>query len=172
MVCIDPYRSQTARQADLHLMPRPGTDAALALGLMHVLVAEGGLDTDYIQRATLGFTALRDHVKAYDPERVGAITGLRPAEIVGFARRYGATKASFIRVGIGLSRHDNGAMTCRTIACLPALTGAYAHPGGGALLSSTAAFGLDYAALERADLTPAPAPRIVNMIGARSPTRR
>jgi anaerobic selenocysteine-containing dehydrogenase len=164
MVCIDPYRSQTARQADLHLMPRPGTDAALALGVMHVLVTEGGLDTDYIQRATLGFTALRDHVKAYDPERVGAITGVAPADIVDLARRYGATKASFIRVGIGLSRHDNGAMTCRTIACLPALTGAYAHPGGGALLSSTAAFGLDYAALERPDLMPAPAPRIVNMI--------
>jgi anaerobic selenocysteine-containing dehydrogenase len=164
IVCIDPYRTQTAKTADLHLMPRPGTDGALALGMMHVLIGEGLVDDDYIHRATLGFTALAEHVKQYDPERVSRITGLPAGEIVAFARRYGATKATFIRVGIGLSRHDNGGMTCRTIACLPALTGAYAHPAGGALLSSTATFGLKYDALERADLMPSPAPRVVNMI--------
>jgi anaerobic selenocysteine-containing dehydrogenase len=164
VICVDPYRTPTARWADWHLMPRPGTDGALALGVMHVLIGEGRVDHDYIQRATLGFTALARHVKAYDPERVAAITGLAPSDIVAFARRYGATRAAFIRVGIGLSRHDNGGMTCRTIACLPALTGAYAHPAGGALLSSTSAFGLDYGALERADLMPRPAPRVVNMI--------
>ena len=164
IVCIDPYRTQTAKTADLHLMPRPGTDGALALGMMHVLIGEGLVDDDYIHRATLGFTALAEHVKQYDPERVSRITGLPADEIVAFARRYGATKAAFIRVGIGLSRHDNGGMTCRTIACLPALTGAYAHPAGGALLSSTATFGLEYDALERADLMPRPAPRVVNMI--------
>jgi anaerobic selenocysteine-containing dehydrogenase len=164
VVCVDPYRTPTARHADWHLMPRPGTDGALALGVMHVLIGEGRVDHDYIQRATLGFTALAHHVKAYDPERVAAITGLAAEDVVAFARRYGATRAAFIRVGIGLSRHDNGGMTCRTIACLPALTGAYAHPAGGALLSSTSAFGLDYAALERADLMPRPAPRIINMI--------
>jgi anaerobic selenocysteine-containing dehydrogenase len=164
VVCVDPYRTPTARQADWHLMPRPGTDGALALGVMHVLIGEGRVDHDYIQRATLGFTALAHHVKAYDPERVAAITGLAAEHVVAFARRYGATRAAFIRVGIGLSRHDNGGMTCRTIACLPALTGAYAHPAGGALLSSASAFGLDYAALERADLMPRPAPRIINMI--------
>ncbi len=164
IVCIDPYRTQTAKTADLHLMPRPGTDGALALGMMHVLIGEGLVDDDYIHRATLGFTALAQHVKQYDPERVSRITGLPAGEIVAFARRYGATKATFIRVGIGLSRHDNGGMTCRTIACLPALTGAYAHPAGGALLSSTATFGLKYDALERADLMSSPAPRVVNMI--------
>ena len=164
VVCVDPYRTPTARQADCHLMPRPGTDGALALGVMHVLIGEGRVDHDYIQRATLGFTALAQHVKAYDPERVAAITGLAAEDVVAFARRYGATRAAFIRVGIGLSRHDNGGMTCRTIACLPALTGAYAHPAGGALLSSTSAFGLAYAALERADLMPRPAPRVINMI--------
>jgi len=164
VVCVDPYRTPTARQADWHLMPRPGTDGALALGVMHVLIGEGRVDHDYVQRATLGFTALAQHVKAYDPERVAAITGLAAEDIVAFARRYGATRAAFIRVGIGLSRHDNGGMTCRTIACLPALTGAYAHPAGGALLSSTSAFGLAYAALERADLMPRPAPRLINMI--------
>ena len=164
VVCVDPYRTRTARQADWHLMPRPGTDGALALGVMHVLIGGGRLDHDYIQRATLGFTALARHVEQYDPERVAAITGLEAEEIVAFARRYGATRASFLRVGIGLSRHDNGGMTCRTIACLPALTGAYAHPAGGALLSSGGAFGLRFAALERADLMPRPAPRAINMV--------
>jgi len=164
VVCVDPYRTPTARQADWHLMLRPGTDGALALGVMHVLIGEGRVDQDYIQRATLGFTALAQHVKQYEPERVAAITGLAAEDIVGFARRYGATRAAFIRVGIGLSRHDNGGMTCRTIACLPALTGAYAHPAGGALLSSGSAFGLSSAALERADLMPEPAPRMINMI--------
>ena len=95
---------------------------------------------------------------------MAAITGTRPDSIVSFARRYGATRASFLRVGIGLSRHDNGGSTCRAIACLPALTGAYAHPAGGALLSSSRSFGLDLAALERRDLMPTPAPRTVNMI--------
>ncbi len=164
VVVIDPYRTPTARQADLHLMPRPGTDAALALGMMRVLIGEGRVDEDYIQRATLGFTALREHVKQYDPERVGGITSVEPELIVDLARRYGSTRAAFIRLGIGLSRHDNGAMTCRTIACLPALTGAYAHPAGGALLSSSATFGLRAAALERPDLLPTPAPRMINMI--------
>jgi len=164
VVCIDPYRTQTAKWADCHLMPRPGTDGALALGVMHVLIREGLVDHDYIRRATLGFTVLAEHVKQYNPARVSRITGLTPGEIVDFAHRYGATKAAYIRVGIGLSRHDNGGMTCRSIACLPALTGAYAHPAGGALLSSTATFGLKYDALERADLMPHPAPRVVNMI--------
>jgi anaerobic selenocysteine-containing dehydrogenase len=164
IVCIDPYRTQTAKNADLHLQPRPGTDGALALGMMHVLISEGLVDHEYIQRATLGFGPLAQHVKQYDPERVGAITGLDRDTVVGFARRYGATRASFLRVGIGLSRHDNGGGTCRAIACLPALTGAYAHPAGGALLSSTRSFGLDLAALERRDLMPTPAPRTLNMI--------
>jgi len=164
VVVIDPYRTATARSADLYLQPRPGTDGALALGIMHVLIGEGLVDHDYVQRATLGFGPLAEAVKQYHPERVATITGLAPEAIVALARRYGATKASFLRVGIGLSRHDNGGATCRAIACLPALTGAYAHPAGGALLSSTRSFGLDLAALERRDLMPAPAPRAVNMI--------
>ena len=164
IVGIDPYRTPTAKFADLHLQPRPGTDGALALGMMHVLIGEGLVDHEYIQRATVGFGPLAHHVKQYDPERVAAITGMRADSIVSFARRYGATRASFLRVGIGLSRHDNGGSTCRAIACLPALTGAYAHPAGGALLSSSRSFGLDLAALERRDLMPTPAPRTVNMI--------
>jgi len=158
IVCIDPYRTRTARQADEHLMIRSGTDGALALGLMHVLIREGLVDPDYIRRATLGFEALRDHVRAYPPARVAEITGLSAETIVGLARRYGGTKAAYIRVGIGLSRHENGRMTCRAIACLPALTGAYAHPAGGALLGSSGAFGAGDTVLERRDLLLAPAP--------------
>ncbi len=164
VVVIDPYRTATALQADEHLMVRPGTDGALALAMMHVLIAEGRVDREYVERATLGFDALAEHVKGWPPERVAPIVGLEAATIVAFARRYGASPRSFIRIGIGLSRHDNGGMTCRTLACLPALTGAWADPHGGALLSSGGAFTLDLRALERPDLMPTPAPRIVNMI--------
>ena len=164
IVCIDPYRTRTARQADQHLMTRSGTDGALALGLMHVLIREDLLDHGYIERATLGFDALREHVRAYPPERVAAITGLSADAIVDLARAYGRTKASYLRVGIGLSRHENGGMTCRAIACLPALTGAYAHPHGGALLGSSGTFGPGDTVLERRDLLPSPPPRTINMV--------
>ncbi len=164
VVCIDPYRTRTAKQADGHLMIRSGTDGALALGLMHVLIAEDLLDHAYIARATTGFAALRAHVREYPPARVAELTGLPVDEIVGLARRYGRTRAAFIRVGIGISRHGTGGMTCRAIACLPALTGAYAHPAGEALLGSSGAFGPGDGTLERRDLLPSPAPRTVNMI--------
>ena len=151
VICIDPYRTRTAKQADLHLMVRPGTDGALALAVMHVLIGEGLIDRDYIDRATTGYERLAAHVAQYSPAALAAEIGLDAATIVRFARWYGATRKTFIRAGIGLSRHDNGGMTCRAIACLPALTGAYADPNGGALLSSTDAFGLNLAVLERPD---------------------
>jgi anaerobic selenocysteine-containing dehydrogenase len=163
-VAIDPYRTPTAQQADEHLMVRPGTDAALALAVMHVLVAERRVDRAYIARATLGFDRLAEHLRAYSPDTVAPIVGLEADTIVRFARRYGASPRTFIRIGIGLSRHENGAMTCRTLACLPALTGAYADPHGGALMSTGGAFGFDYSVLERPDLMPTPAPRMINMI--------
>jgi anaerobic selenocysteine-containing dehydrogenase len=164
VICIDPYRTPTAEQADEHLMVRPGTDGALALAMMHVLIAENRLDHDYITRATFGFEKLAAHVRDFTPAWAARITGLSAETIVTFARRYGATPRTFIRIGIGLSRHDNGGMTCRTLACLPALTGAYADPHGGALLSSTQAFSFDFNVLERADLMPRQAPRSINMI--------
>ena len=164
VVCIDPYRTPTAEQADEHLMVRPGTDGALALAMMHVLVAEDLLDRDYIARATLGFDELAAHVSTFTPAWAATVTGLSAETITAFARRYGATRRSFLRIGIGLSRHDNGGMTCRTLACLPALTGAYADPNGGALLSSSAAYTFDFNVLERTDLMPARAPRTINMI--------
>src|SRR5205823_7894815 len=105
-----------------------------------------------------------EHVKAWPPERVAPIVGLDASTIAAFARRYGAGARAFIRVGIGISRHDNGGMTCRTLACLPALTGAYADPHGGALLSSGGAFAMDMRGLEPPDLMSTPRPRIINMI--------
>jgi anaerobic selenocysteine-containing dehydrogenase len=164
IVAIDPYRTPTAAEADEHLMVRPGTDAALALAVMHVLITEGRVDHGYVSRATVGYEQLLRHVETYSPERVAAIVGVPAESIARFARRYGATSRTFIRLGIGISRHDNGGMTCRTIACLPALTGAYADPHGGALLSSGGAFGFDPAVLERPDLMPTPPPRVINMI--------
>jgi anaerobic selenocysteine-containing dehydrogenase len=164
IVTIDPYRTSTAGQADEHLMVRPGTDAALALALMHVLIDEGLVDRAYIGRATLGFEQLAEHVKAYAPAAVADIVGVPAARIIALARAYGASSRSFIRIGIGLSRHENGGMTCRTLACLPALTGAYADAHGGALLSSGQAFDFGVKVLQRPDLLPRPAPRVINMI--------
>ncbi len=164
VVCIDPYRTRTARQADEHLMVRPGTDGALALAMLHVLIGDGLVDREYLARATVGYDRLAAHVEQYSPAAMAPVIGLSPDAIARFARLYGATKKSFIRAGIGLSRHDNGGMTCRAIACLPAVTGAYADPNGGALLSSGDAFGFDLAVLERPDLMPRPAPRLINMI--------
>src|SRR5947208_1771793 len=156
------------------VVPRPGRQSARALDLhvdrvrglagMHVLVAEDLIDRDYIARATLGFERLTEHLKRYAPAAVAPIVGLDADAIVRLARRYGRTRRTFIRIGIGISRHDNGAMTCRTLACLPALTGAYADAHGGALLSTGGAYGFDYSVLERPDLMPTPAPRTVNMI--------
>jgi anaerobic selenocysteine-containing dehydrogenase len=164
IVCIDPYRNATAEVADEHLAVRPGTDLALALATMHVLVSEGHIAHEYVARATLGFDRLAEHVKSYPPEWAAPIVGLPVETIVRFARQYGASPATYLRIGIGLSRHDNGGMTCRTLACLPALTGAYAHPHGGALLSSGETPGFDERVLDRRDLLPRPAPRRINMI--------
>src|SRR6202008_2710751 len=113
-VVIDPYRTATARQADEHLMVRPGSDGALALAIMPLLGRDDRLDHDYIARAPLGFDRLAEHLRAWSPERVAPIVGLPAETITRFARRYGATRRAFLRIGIGISRHDNGGMTCRT----------------------------------------------------------
>src|SRR5256884_4694094 len=126
VIAIDPYRTPTAQQADEHLMVRPGTDAALALAVMHVVVAEGRVDRGYVERATLGFDRLVEHLRAYSPEAVAPIVGLDADTIGRFPRRYGATPRPFIRIGIGLSRPDNGAPTCRAPARPAALTRASA----------------------------------------------
>jgi anaerobic selenocysteine-containing dehydrogenase len=131
--------------------------------MMHVLTGEDLVDRAYIARATLGFEALRDHVRRFTPEWAAEITGIPAATIVDLARRYGREPRTFIRVGIGLSRHENGGMAMRSIACLPALTGSWQVAGGGAVLSTGGTFPLNMAAVERKDLLPRPT-RTINMI--------
>src|SRR5215470_6995798 len=130
LVAIDPYRSLTAEKCHQHLALLPGTDSALALGVMHVLIAEDLLDHDYIARYTLGFDALKERVHEYPPERVAQITGLPARDIVSLARDYGTIKPAVIRLNYGMQRHAGGGMAMRTAACLPALVGAWRDPAG------------------------------------------
>ena len=163
LVAIDPYRSPTAARCDWHIQPRPGTDAALALGLMHVLWRDGLVDRDYLDQATIGADRLRTRaIEEYPVDRVAAITGVEPAAIEELARRYAAEQPSLIRLNYGLQRHHGGGMAVRTIACLPALVGAWRHYGGGALLSTSGAYDFNMDALTRPDLAP-PGTRVVNM---------
>ena len=162
IICIDPIRTRTAQQCDEWLPIRPGSDAALALGMMHVIFARGLEDRDYLERHTLGHEAMRARAAEWTPARTAAVTGLSEAVIVSLAERFGRAKAAFIRVNYGLQRHAGGGMAVRTIACLPAVTGHWRRAGGGVQLSTSANFQFNKAALERADLGP-PA-RTINMI--------
>jgi len=168
IVTIDPHRSRTAAASDWWLPIRPGTDAALALGVVHVLFRDGLEDRDYLDRYTLGAAELRERaLNEYPPEKVAAITGLSIAEVEQFAREYGRSQELFggpalIRLNYGLQRHGGGGMAVRTITCLPAITGDWRHPGGGALLSTSKLYPFNGNYLERPDLIP-PGTRTINM---------
>jgi anaerobic selenocysteine-containing dehydrogenase len=150
LVVVDPRRSRTAAQADWHVKPRVGTDAALALGLMHVLVRDGLADRDYIARRTVGFDRLeREVLPRFRPERVESITGVARGDVEQLAHLYGRARAPFIRIGFGMSRSAQGGQATRAVALLPGVTGAYARRGGGALLATASGFGLDFARLRR-----------------------
>ncbi|MBF0425184.1 MAG: molybdopterin oxidoreductase family protein [Magnetococcales bacterium] len=136
LLVVDPYRNRTARLADHHVAPRPGTDAALAVAMMHVLLEEGFEDKSYLAAFTDFDAELRAHLGERTPEWAAAITGLTAAEIRAFARRYGQARAPFIRIGYGMTRHNNGAVNVHAVSCLPAITGAWARPGGGILFST------------------------------------
>lgn len=162
LIGIDPYRNHTINQCHQFIQVRPGTDAALALAVMNVIISEGLEDRDYIEQHTLGFNQLSERVREYTPERAAAICGITASEIIEFAREYAATRPAVIRVNYGLQRHAGGGMAVRSIACLPALTGAWRHAGGGVLLSTSGAFPFDVNALERPDLIRGN-PRTINM---------
>ena len=162
IIAIDPLRTRTAQQCDEWMAIRPGTDAALALGIMHVLFAEDLVDRDYMERYTLGEAELRARAAEYAPERVAGITGIAASRVVDLAQRYGRARAAFIRVNYGLQRHAGGGMAVRTVACLPAITGHWRRAGGGVQLSTSANFTFDRATVERPDLSPPV--RTINMI--------
>ena len=152
VVAIDPWRSQTAAKCDVHIRPLPGTDAALALAVMHVLIRDHLIDRDYVERYTLGFDDLARRAAEFPPDRVAAIAGVARAEIETLAHDYGTIAPAMIRVNYGLQRHGGGGAAIRAITCLPALTGAWRHASGGLLLSTGAAYPVDVGALERPDL--------------------
>jgi anaerobic selenocysteine-containing dehydrogenase len=147
LVVIDPYRTRTAKVADWYLPINPGTDVALALGMMHVIIGEDLYDHDYVERHTLGFPELRAKVRDYTPARVSAITGIAVDDIVRLARDYARVRPAAIRVNYGLQRCDNGGSAMRAVAMLPCLTGSWKEVGGGLQLSLSGSFPLDEAAL-------------------------
>lgn len=169
IVTIDPYKSPTAAKSDWWIPVRPGTDAALALGVMHVIFREGWQDADYLAHHTVGARELRERaLNEYPPAKVAHITGLAVEEIERFAREYARAQELFdgpalIRVNYGLQRHGGGGTAVRTIVCLPAITGDWRHAGAGAFLSTSKAYPFDDAYLTRPDLIPK-GTRTINMI--------
>jgi anaerobic selenocysteine-containing dehydrogenase len=152
LVIIDPRRNETAEKCHQHIAPLPGTDGALALAMMHVIIGDGLHDRDYVARHTFGFDALAERVKAWTPERAAAACGLAPEEIVALAREYAAAKPALIRLNYGMQRCHGGGTAVRAITCLPALVGAWRSPAGGAALSTAGFYGLNNQAVERPDL--------------------
>lgn len=158
VICIDPLRTVTAAAADWHIQPLPGTDAALALGMMNVIIERDLVDHDYVEAYTEGFSELAVRVKEYPPERVAEICGLAVDDVVRLATNYATKRPAAIRALIGMEHRENGAMAFRTVACLPALVGAWRDKGGGLCRSVGGLFGqmLDANRLERPDLATKP----------------
>ena len=163
LVCIDPRRSETADKCHEHIALRPGTDAALALALMHELIVHGWLDQDYIDQHTLGWSALRERALQWPPARAAEVCGVSAEQIERLARDYGTTPAAAIRLNYGMQRVRGGGNAVRAIACLPALIGAWRDRAGGLLLSSSGEFPVQRAALARPDLLGDRRPRTINM---------
>jgi anaerobic selenocysteine-containing dehydrogenase len=164
VVAIDPIRTRTAAQCDQWLAIRPGTDAALALAMMHVAFRDGLADLDYLAAHSVGWEALRERVlNEWSPAQAASIVGLDAGDIEELATAYATTRPTFIRLNYGLQRHAGGGMAVRAISLLPAVTGAWRDAGGGATLSTGGAFKLNNAALERPDWV-APGTRTINMI--------
>ncbi len=165
IVVIDPLRTATAEQADWFLQPLPGTDVALMLGVVHVLVRDDHLDHDYLERHTTGFEALAEQAAGWTPARAAAACGLDPADVERLGALYGSTRKSFIRTLIGAEHHEHGAMFFRTLSCLPALTGAWRERGGGYARSVGTWFDgvVDVNAFAAPQLWPAGEPRAISM---------
>lgn len=163
IVHIDVHRNRTSAWADEFIPILPGTDTALAMGLMHVIIKEGLTDETFIAQRTVGYEDLASKIEEYPPEVVAGITGVPVEQIVDLARRYAAGAPSFIRIGNGLQHHDNGGMAIRAIACLPALTGSWSLKGGGAIKGNGGYSAFNAQRVERSDLLPDPNVRTINM---------
>lgn len=161
LVVIDPVKTGTTAMADLHLRPRPGTDGALALAMIHVIIREGLVDRDYVDRHTIGFDELSAHVAPYTPAFAAAETGIDAEVIRTLARDYATAQPSAIRIGVAIERSAGGGQLVRAIACLPALVGAWRRPGGGLLQLPLWAFPVRWDRLHRADLA-TPGTRVIN----------
>ncbi len=140
---IDPHRNRTGAAADKHFFIHPGSDTALALAMMHVIIGENLHDADYVARYTDGFDGLRERVREWTPQRAAELTGIAAEEIVALAREYATTRPAVIRLNYGVQRSERGAMAVRTIALLPALIGSWTEIGGGIQLSTSQAFHLN-----------------------------
>jgi anaerobic selenocysteine-containing dehydrogenase len=165
LICIDPRKTETADKCHQHIALLPGTDGALALGLMHELIVNDWLDHDYIALHTEGWPALRERALLWPPERAAEVCGVSPEKVRGLAHDYATTKPAAIRLNYGMQRVHGGGNAVRLIAILPCLVGAWRQRGGGLLLSSSGWFKavVDTAALQRPDLMPSPRPRTINM---------
>jgi anaerobic selenocysteine-containing dehydrogenase len=152
LVVIDPYRTRTAKCADWYLPINPGTDAALSLGLMHVIIHENLFDADYVSRYTVGFDELKARAEQYPPEKVAHWTGISAGDIIKLAREYATQRPSVIRVNYGIQRSDRGGMSMRAVTMLPCLIGSWKEVGGGLQLSTSEAFGLNSDALKMPEL--------------------
>ncbi|MEY9466842.1 anaerobic selenocysteine-containing dehydrogenase [Bradyrhizobium ottawaense] len=154
LIVIDPVRTRTARLADWHIPIRPGTDAALALAMIHVIIKENLLDRDYVDKYTIGYDELVDRAASYTPEFASQETGIPVDDILKLAREFATTPPAVIRIGVAVERHAGGGQTVRAIACLPGLIGAWKHVGGGLLQLPIWAFPVRWDVLMRPDLQP------------------
>jgi anaerobic selenocysteine-containing dehydrogenase len=157
VVAIDPIRTRTAAASDWHIAPRPGTDGALALGLLNVVLSERSEDREYLSDRTVGWEAFRERILEFPPSRAAAIAGVPTESVVQLGRRLAATRPTGIRIGIGIQRHGGGGMAVRTITCIPGVTGDWRYPGGGVSYDTRGFFGMNWAALFRDDLRKRPA---------------
>lgn len=161
LVVIDSYRSRTAKQADWHIMPKPGTDGALAMGFIAALIAGGHVDRDWVERYTVGYAELAERAQDFTPDYVESITGVSADDISRFAREFATTQPSVIRLGVALERHAGGGQTIRAVCALPALAGSWRHIGGGLLQMPLWEFPVDWAKVSRPDYI-RPGTRVVN----------
>ncbi len=161
VVVIDPVKHKTAARADWHIPIRPGTDGALALAMINVIISEGLTDADYVEKYTVGFDELTERAQEYTPEWAETETGIPAEDIRTLAREYATSQPSMIRIGVAIERHSGGGQAVRAISCLPGLVGAWRKPGGGLLALPLWAFPVNWPAMSRPDLRPE-GTRIVN----------